>query len=223
MKNKFLSHTIMLIIALFPLAYFLIQWNNIPATVPLHYNDHMQPDKIGTRSDMIIPVSILAVVSILVYLLLRNLQIFDPKRRTAPPSAVFIKFAYAVVFFLSLFNFIIVLSAIRGSNIIETFIFPAMGLMFAILGNYMYNLKPNFFAGFRLPWTLSDDDNWRRTHHLASKLWFAGGLLLVILGLLLPGQNMFPFFIGIMIVITLIPTIYSFTIFRSKANSRNHT
>jgi uncharacterized membrane protein len=219
MKNKFISHAVMLVIALFPLIYFFISWNSIPATVPLHYNGHMQPDSIGNRSDMIIPISVLAVVSILVYFLLRNLQIFDPKRRKEPPSQVFNKFAYAVVFFLSLFNFIIVLSAIRGSNIIETFIFPAMGLMFAILGNYMNNLKPNYFAGFRLPWTLSDDDNWRRTHHLASKLWFAGGLLIVILGLLIHKENMFPFFIVIMLVITLIPTIYSFNLFRTKQHN----
>ena len=31
----------------------------------------------------------------------------------------------------------------------------------------------------RTPWTLEDEDNWRKTHHLASKIWFIGGLIMI--------------------------------------------
>ncbi|MDQ2752120.1 MAG: SdpI family protein, partial [Bacteroidota bacterium] len=35
------------------------------------------------------------------------------------------------------------------------------------MGNNFYNIKPNYFAGYRLPWTLESEENWRKTHHLA--------------------------------------------------------
>jgi uncharacterized membrane protein len=91
-----------------------------------------------------------------------------------------------------------------------------MGLLFAFLGNYINNIKPNYFAGIRLPWTLSDDENWRRTHHLAGKLWFSGGLLIAIISLLLPLRVVIPFFIAATVILVLIPAIYSYRFFKKQ-------
>jgi uncharacterized membrane protein len=54
-----------------------------------------------------------------------------------------------------------------------------MGAFFAVLGNYMHSIKPNYFVGFRTPWTLESEDNWRKTHQLVSKVWVPGGLLII--------------------------------------------
>ena len=61
------------------------------------------------------------------------------------------------------------------------FVFVSMGLLFALLGNNMYNIKPNYFAGIRLPWTFESEDNWRKTHHLAGRFWFFGGLIFAVI------------------------------------------
>ncbi len=53
----------------------------------------------------------------------------------------------------------------------------------------MHSIKPNYFAGMRTPWTLEDNDTWRATHRLAGKLWFAGGIILTIIALLLPAET----------------------------------
>ena len=55
-----------------------------------------------------------------------------------------------------------------------------------VLGNEMGRLKPNWFAGIRTPWTLSDPENWRRTHRFGGKVFFLAGLLIVVASLLLP-------------------------------------
>jgi uncharacterized membrane protein len=94
------------------------------------------------------------------------------------------------------------------------FLFISMGLLFAIIGNYMNNLKPNWFAGLRLPWTLENEDNWRRTHQLASKLWFAGGLLMALCGLLLPFKAAFTALIIIGLIIVIVPGVYSYRIYK---------
>ena len=56
------------------------------------------------------------------------------------------------------------------------FLFFLMGFLFAVLGNILYSVKQNFFIGARLPWTLSNEENWNRTNRLMSKLFFASGL-----------------------------------------------
>jgi uncharacterized membrane protein len=94
------------------------------------------------------------------------------------------------------------------------FLFISMGLLFAIIGNYMNNLKPNWFAGLRLPWTLENEDNWRRTHQLASKLWFAGGLLMALCGFLLPFKAAFTALIIIGLIIVIVPGVYSYRIYK---------
>jgi uncharacterized membrane protein len=79
----------------------------------------------------------------------------------------------------------------------------------------MHSIKPNYFAGLRTPWALEDPDNWRATHRLAGKLWFAGGLVITIAVLLLPTVPGFIFFMSIVAVLVLIPFIYSYRYFKS--------
>ncbi|MEO8711656.1 MAG: SdpI family protein, partial [Parafilimonas sp.] len=96
------------------------------------------------------------------------------------------------------------------------FVFIAAGLLFALLGNNMYNMQPNYFAGIRLPWTLESEDNWRKTHHLAGRLWFFGGLLFAIIVLFL--NNKWAGYSGavILAILILIPVFYSYKLYRSQ-------
>nr|HQV06308.1 SdpI family protein [Chitinophagaceae bacterium] len=91
-----------------------------------------------------------------------------------------------------------------------------VGLFFAILGNYMPNLKPNYFAGFRLPWTLENPENWKKTHALAGKLWVGGGMFLAIICLFIPSVIAIIVFFTVLIIITIIPCYYSYKMFRKK-------
>ena len=215
MKKNFLANWIMIAIALLPLGYLALIFNSLPAIVPIHFGADMKPDRMGNKSELWIPTGVLAGVSILLYFLFQNLHRIDPKRKNAPYSSTFNKLAAGLVVFMTALNFIIITSA-KGTVVIQNLLFPLLGLMFAFIGNYMNHIKPNYFAGFRLPWTLSSDENWRKTHQLAGKLWFAGGMLIAVISLFLPSQVLLPVFIGIMVIIVLIPVIYSYRLFKSE-------
>jgi uncharacterized membrane protein len=101
-----------------------------------------------------------------------------------------------------------------GKFSLNKFLLPVMGLFFACLGNFMHNIKSNYFIGLRTPWTLEDPDTWRVTHQLAGKLWVAGGIIAAIATLLLPFKAGFIVFISITAVITLIPIVYSYLYFK---------
>ena len=72
----------------------------------------------------------------------------------------------------------------------------------AVLGNYMQNLKPNYFMGIRTPWTLNNEEVWRRTHLICGKWLFYGGLMAALLMLLLPMSASFYVFTGGILLMT---------------------
>lgn len=204
-----------ILIALAPIIYLALTWNQVPQTVPLHFDHEMKPDRFGNKNELWIVSGIILAVSLFLYFLLKNIHRIDPKRKNLPSSG-FSRLAFGLVVFMSTLSFLILLSATKGNNLMENLLFPFMGLLFAFLGNYMVNIKPNYFAGIRLPWTLSNDENWKRTHRLAGKLWFWGGMSLAIISLIIPFKFAAPLFIATMVILTLIPAIYSYRIFKGK-------
>lgn len=213
MKKNTTYLLIVLLIALAPIGYLAMVYDSLPQQVALHYGMDMKPDRYGDKQELWLVTILVAAVSVLVYGLLTNIHRFDPKRKTSGGSATFNRLAFGLVVFMSALNFVIIASS-RGNIDIQRVMFPLMGLMFAFIGNYMNHIKPNYFAGIRLPWTLSSDENWRRTHQLAGKLWFAGGVLIALAGLVLSSSLAFPVFIGSLVVMVLIPVIYSYRLFQ---------
>jgi len=79
----------------------------------------------------------------------------------------------------------------------------------------MGKLRQNYFIGYKLPWTLNNEEVWNKTHRLAGKCMMLAGLIFIINAWLkvLP----LPVFIGAMIIMVIIPMIYSYVIFKKIA------
>ena len=216
MKKGQLFLMIVILIALVPMIYLAIIWSSVPETVPVHFNIEMEPDRYGNKKELILVTGLVALVSVSVFLLLKNLHRFDPKRKNLPPSSRFSRLGLGLVIFMSAISILIILSATGGGKLMESLFFPLIGLLFAFLGNYMVNLKPNYFAGFRLPWTLSDNENWRKTHQLGGKIWFWAGMGFAVVSLFIPFKMVLVVFVGMMVVITVWPVVFSYKLFKSK-------
>jgi uncharacterized membrane protein len=89
-------------------------------------------------------------------------------------------------------------------------------LLFLVLGNYMSSMRPNYFVGIRTPWTLEDPEVWRRTHRLAAKLWVGGALVLMMCWGVLGAEAFKYVFFGSIMVLALVPVVYSYFIFSSS-------
>ena len=125
--------------------------------------------------------------------------------------------AFVISVFISAMScFIIYSSAKGGFELGIRYVFAGVGLLFCFIGNYMHNIKPNYFAGFRVPWTLNNAENWRKTHLLAGKIWFAGGLGLSLLCLLLPDTISFIVFFTVTIILVIIPAVYSYRLYKKN-------
>lgn len=158
---KLLSAKFFLVLVLVtaPIIYLKIVYDKIPEKVAVHFGADMQPDRFGDKSELWNIIPILMGVSFLLYILMVNLGKIDPKNQSMQSKDLIEKIGLSVVTFLSLISIYIIYNSYNPT--IGNFIFILLGGFFAFLGNFMYNVKPNYFVGIRLPWTLENEDNWR--------------------------------------------------------------
>jgi uncharacterized membrane protein len=95
-------------------------------------------------------------------------------------------------------------------------IIAALGLLFAILGNFLGKVTKNFFVGIRTPWTLASDEVWLRTHRLAGKLFVLAGILLFVWGL---AGGAFAVVIAVPLAAALYSVVYSYFLYRRLEGS----
>src|SRR5258705_6101773 len=111
MKLRYsLINLLIVIVAVSPLAFLAIIWNKLPEIVPVHYDIHFNPDKMGNKNMLWLVNGMLSLVSLITYFLLLNLHRIDPKRRRQAPSVSFKRIAVVVVIFITTLNFLILLS-----------------------------------------------------------------------------------------------------------------
>jgi len=211
-------------IGLIPVIYLGITWSSLPEKVAMHFNLEGQPDRYGNKSELFIVIGVLSLMSVGIYFLLTNIYKIDPKKHAPENKGRLQRMGFAVTVFMSALACYIIYSTAKGT--IEfgmRYIFAGVGLLFSLMGNYMHTIKPNYFAGLRLPWTLNNENNWRKTHLLAGKLWFAGGLLLAILCVLLPDKISLILFFITMLVLVIIPVVYSYRLYKKNLEAGNNT
>ncbi len=219
--NKFLRRVIWLIM-LTPAIYLAIIWNHIPEKVPMHFDINGNVDKYGTKHDLLILILVLTVVNAIVYLVISNIYKIDPRKSASLNKDRMRRMAVAVSIYLSAIWIMVIYEAVHNdASLTLKFVFVAMGLLFALLGNNMYNIQPNYFAGIRLPWTLESEDNWRRTHHLAGRLWFFGGLIFALTALLLKNTLIASYIsVALIAILVIIPIFYSYNLYKKSKASK---
>ena len=216
MKQSKLFHLLLpFIVMAIPWIYLAIIWNDLPPIVPTHFGLNGRPDDFASKPHIILAPAIITIVGIGSYFLLRNIYRLDPKRKySETTSGVLSKIAVATLILLCAVCIFIMYSSLHGKIEGLNLLFCGVSLFMAFIGNLMHSIKPNYFAGFRLPWALENEENWRKTHQLASKIWFICGIAMAIISLII-SDNVLPFvFFGGILLMTLIPTIYSYKLYR---------
>jgi uncharacterized membrane protein len=208
------------ILMLVPAIYLFAIWDKIPQTVPLHFSLSGNVDKYGTRNDLVVLILSLTFVNAIVYLIITNIYKIDPKKYAVQNKERMQRMAFSVSVYLSaVWMMLIYAIAHNDPAITVKFVFIAAGLLFALLGNNMYNIKPNYFAGLRLPWTLENEDNWRKTHQLAGRLWFFGGIFFSVIVLFVNKQYAGYTGVVFLSLLILIPVIYSYNLYKHQQKS----
>jgi len=201
----------LLIVVLIPFVYLAYIWSSLPDTVPLHWNYKGEIDDWGNKSSLIF---ITFLLSGLTYILFTVIPFIDPKKRIQTMGNKYHNLKFLMVLFMSALAVFIIYSAKEQSITNPSFIYLAIGLLFMLLGNYMKIIKANYFIGIRTPWTLEYESIWKSTHKLAGKIWFIGGLAVVISSLTTNKDFNGIFFISTITLLAIIPVVYSYMEYR---------
>ncbi|MBR5559687.1 MAG: SdpI family protein [Oscillospiraceae bacterium] len=202
-KNKKLI-IVTTLITLLPILMGLVLWNQLPDRVPTHFDINGQPDNWGSKAFAVfgLPAFLAAV-----HLICTLATAADPRKQNISDKM------YALVLWVCPITSVLMNSAIflisLGKDInMSTICMIMVGAMFIIVGNYMPKCRQNYTIGIKLPWTLSDEDNWNKTHRMAGWLWMAVGVVFLVLAFL--GKITLWLFFAAIFITVIIPTIYSF-------------
>jgi uncharacterized membrane protein len=88
------------------------------------------------------------------------------------------------------------------------FSFTAWGVaaFFIVVGNVFGKTERNFYIGYRIPWTLASNANWKATHRMAGRIMVISGVLLAVISLFF---TLGPLVILFIVVPALLPIFYS--------------
>ena len=214
-KNK--NEGLLIVLALMPALYLIYKWNELPQKVPVHWNIDGKIDRYGTKTELMLLVLVLPLS---IYLLLTFIPKIDPKNQINKMGDKYFQLKFFLVLFMSFLGFIIIRSAETGEIFYLKYLVGGIGIFFMVFGNYMKTIKPNYFIGIRTPWTLENEEVWKKTHKITSYLWFWGGIIIVLASFLLPFKTASIVMLAIVFFIVIFPVIYSWKYFQKIKNKQ---
>ena len=180
MKSKLNWLEVVLLAA--PFVALAIYWNELPERVPIHWNLRGEINGWASKEFGLLSLPLLSLGTIV---LLHILPWFDPKLRKNPAEESRMSAVLPILRIVSLLLFdtifFVQIATSLGRNVAGgRIIVTCLLAFFVILGNYLGNLRSNYFLGIRTPWTLENPETWRATHRLGGRLMFFGGLILFV-------------------------------------------
>ncbi len=184
----------------------------MPDHLPVHYNIYGEADRWDSKQNFLIFV---IIAPVLAYLLFLAALYIDPKKKITEMEQKFHHLRFIIIALITSIFILMIYANINGLSNFKDYISIILGIVFILFGNYFRNLKPNYFIGIRTPWTLENDTVWKHTHRLGSIVWFAGGVLVVLINLSGIFKSLtWPISFSLIFLIILIPVMYSYTVYK---------
>lgn len=197
-------------IVLAPFVYMLLVWDQIPAQLPIRWNTAGEVDATA-------PWFFWPLVNMGFYFLLLIIPQIDPRKKNYEFfHTTYYKLRLILGLFFSTILALIITSSLGFAINLNRLVLIGVILLLITLGNYMTTLRPNWFIGIRVPWTLESDTVWRKTHQLGGKLWFWMGLVLLILSFFLSNEWLSKLIVGFAIVMAIIPIVYAYVLYQRE-------
>ena len=190
------------LVLLIPVIVGLLLWNQLPDPMPFHWNIKGEVDGWASKATAVfgMPALMLAMQWVCLFACTA-----DPKYENYNPKML--KMALWVCPGIGLILCTMVYSAALGREIPIEVIMPIIfGVLFIVMGNWLPKCQQTYTMGIKLPWTLASEENWNATHRFGGKVWFFGGILTILSALI----GNLGILLGILILMCLLPTVYSY-------------
>ncbi|WEK53861.1 MAG: SdpI family protein [Candidatus Cohnella colombiensis] len=201
-------------IAIFAILFVIFN-RKLPDEVASHYNISGELDRMMGKVAFWI---MYGAIGILLPSFLAALRKIDPRKQNYNKFAQsFYVIRFAISMFIHGIMLVIILDNLDYNLPIQNILLGGFGLLWIVIGNYMSQVRSNFFVGIKTPWALSDERNWRLTHRFAARFMFIAGILMFA-STWFVGQT----FVVVMIILagtlisSLSPVLYSYLVYRNS-------
>lgn len=203
---------------LFPIlavAVSLILWavfyRELPVQLPTHWGPNGVADdytsKIGT-------FFMLHGIMIGMYLLMIFLPKLDPKKANYNQfQKGYLVIINGVLVLLIAIDFGTLYIGLGHDLEMPKLICILVGVLFIVIGNYMQQVKSNYFVGIKTPWTLANEAVWNKTHRVGARCFMIAGFV-IMLAFLFPVKWIPVVIVGAAIICSVIPIVYSYVIYK---------
>lgn len=203
----------MILVMVLPLLYLLMVYPALPDMVPTHFDIDGNADDYSSKSTL--PLAILLMQGFL-YLLMKYSPNFDPKKNFDRFDSLYQKLRVIFQIFMALLSVVIIYSATDTGVDIRGGLVLSITVLIVFLGNYLQNVKPNYFIGIRTPWALESEMVWSKTNRLVGRIWFYGGLALLAILYFLPNEWNLKLLLALTLGSSLFGFVYSYLIFKKE-------
>ena len=190
------------IVILLPMLAGLILWDQLPEQIPTHWNAAGEVDGWSSKAFAVFGFSSIMLAAQWMCVVATG---SDPKK--ANHSDKILQLVLWIIPVLSVVLHVATYATALGYGVRMEVMMPVLvGLIFVIIGNYLPKCQQNYTIGIKIPWTLSSEENWNKTHRFAGRLWTVCGLVILLTGFF----GGFWLFFGITILMVATPLIYSY-------------
>lgn len=207
-KGKLLISSLLILL---PIVAGLLLWDKLPGQFATHWGADGQADGWAGKplAVFLLPVLLLVLHWVAIFFTAR-----DKGNQDQSPK-VFGMALWSVPI-ISLLSFGVIYGIALGWTMnLTALVSITMGLMFMVIGNYLPKCRPNRTIGIRIAWTLNSEENWKATHRFAGWVWMVGGIVMLLCAFL-PGMAGVIVTLALVVVLTLIPVIYSYCYYRRQ-------
>ncbi|MCE3203233.1 SdpI family protein [Paenibacillus sonchi] len=207
--------TVIVILGVLSLGYALANYGKLPDQLPAHFDIRGEADRYWSKGSVIALTGFLGLIFPLAMQFIKSV---DPKKENYSKFQNAYKMIRLAI--AALFDAMLVLTVSYGLNQnipAGKIAMVAIGLLFIVVGNFMPQIRDNYFTGIRTAWTLASPEVWRKTHRFSGVMWMIGGLLIA-LGAFLPKSLSISMIIAALVIAIILPFAYSWLIStRSRA------
>jgi uncharacterized membrane protein len=205
------KHWYFFLLIIISIGISLWAYPQLPDQVPTHWNAAGEVDGYSSKLFAVLFGPILLAG---IYGMLLGVAKIDPRKENYQKFAgVYRVFVNVTSTFFVAIHIAVIFSGLGYHVHMDWIANIGLGLLFMILGNYLPKVKANYFIGIRTPWTLANETVWAKTHRFGGKVFFIGGVMLIVSAFVTSTFRVF-LLISSIVFIAVVPMVYSYFVYK---------
>ncbi|CAI8728932.1 SdpI family protein [Brevibacillus sp. BC25] len=150
----------------------VICYPSMPDQMVIHWGPNGEPNGFAPK---LVGVSFIPVVMLFIFVAVRSQKQYYQKFQSSHDTIL-----NTLMIVLLVIHGVIIAYGYGYMLNIGIFVTLILGILFVTIGNFMPRFRHNYLIGIRTPWSLASEEVWKNTHLLSSRVFFIGGILIML-------------------------------------------